>query len=1046
MTRQVRAEAVFDTSKALASMTAYNAGIQQVIGSQNQLSAAIRATQQAIGGQAGFYANAARAAAASSSVQVQSVQSVANAYNQLATQAAAAANQIRNAGNQRGPQNPGGAGGGGGGGQGGGGGGGGGQYFGLTGPQLFVGMAATGAISAAVSSAIELSDKWIDVNGRIRIATSSATEFGAVQSSLFEIAQRTRTEYGVVADQFSRLAIAGRGMGMTAEQATALVEIIADAGRAAHRSASEIQSFAVQFPQAIAKGRVAGDDFKSILGSYPQLVDIVTKNWQKTNGEIGITRGELIQLSHDQKAWADSWVNAMFRGRHELRAMAEQAPRTFEQAMVQLSNAWLKSVGEMAEKTKFTDQMTASVDKLIGVVSGDTSLSALASVLDTIAKSFANITAAIDGIISRIEWVTKNMPTLPGAAGAIQKTGLPSFGTLGQAGSYGIGGVLDMIMGMDAQDAAARRDAVERERARMSGLPQLSLYPRESFDFSTAGAAAAQKDIAPWTQSSRPEDKQLTHMRDRANETIKLLEQQIQLEEVRATGIGQSVNEAKALVEVERAITKEMREKIPLEAARIEALIKQKVAADANRETEKMRDRATETIKLLEQQVTLENAKKSGNQQQIIDAKARVETERAVTAEMAKRLPVETARIADLNKQKAAAESEKEGSTIRDRARETVRLLEQQIDLEGVRRSGNQFAITEANAQVEIERSITKEIRERAPHEAARIAALIRQKEFMEAAREAEKRDAPAREKIAQIEQETRLRQAQITGNEDLIAKEKLRLEIEKAITEELRRRNPVLAAQLETAERIKAIQEKMAQDAQKWSGLYERMGNTLVDSMMAAGREGKSFSAGLRDAGRQFADMLMRAIVFEPIIKAISTSMGAMTGAAVGGGPGSWVASLLGTAASAATGTYIGGGTSFGGWETYAMPAMAKGGVMSGGQITAFERGGVVKNPTMFQHAGGRGLMGESGDEAILPLARSPSGRLGVRAEGGGGGSPVVNNISVKVDGDMTDSTRQRLMADMERLLDQRAPGIVKDSVSAVQRKHQSNPGYLRR
>lgn len=45
----------------------------------------------------------------------------------------------------------------------------------------------------------------------------------------------------------------------------------------------------------------------------------------------------------------------------------------------------------------------------------------------------------------------------------------------------------------------------------------------------------------------------------------------------------------------------------------------------------------------------------------------------------------------------------------------------------------------------------------------------------------------------------------------------------------------------------------------------------------------------------------------------------------------------------------------------------------------------------------GTTGLMGEAGPEAIMPLARGPDGRLGVRASGGGAARPVqvVMNIS---------------------------------------------------
>jgi phage-related minor tail protein len=43
---------------------------------------------------------------------------------------------------------------------------------------------------------------------------------------------------------------------------------------------------------------------------------------------------------------------------------------------------------------------------------------------------------------------------------------------------------------------------------------------------------------------------------------------------------------------------------------------------------------------------------------------------------------------------------------------------------------------------------------------------------------------------------------------------------------------------------------------------------------------------------------------------------------------------------------------------------------------------------------------MGEAGPEAIMPLSRGPDGRLGVRAQGGGGVSVVMNIQTPDVDG----------------------------------------------
>ncbi|MEM8728396.1 MAG: phage tail tape measure protein [Pseudomonadota bacterium] len=69
-----------------------------------------------------------------------------------------------------------------------------------------------------------------------------------------------------------------------------------------------------------------------------------------------------------------------------------------------------------------------------------------------------------------------------------------------------------------------------------------------------------------------------------------------------------------------------------------------------------------------------------------------------------------------------------------------------------------------------------------------------------------------------------------------------------------------------------------------------------------------------------------------------------------------------------------------------------ANGGAFAGGRVTAFANGGVVSGPTGFPMRGGMGLMGEAGPEAIMPLARGPDGKLGVRGAGGGAVNVVVN------------------------------------------------------
>ena len=79
-----------------------------------------------------------------------------------------------------------------------------------------------------------------------------------------------------------------------------------------------------------------------------------------------------------------------------------------------------------------------------------------------------------------------------------------------------------------------------------------------------------------------------------------------------------------------------------------------------------------------------------------------------------------------------------------------------------------------------------------------------------------------------------------------------------------------------------------------------------------------------------------------------------------------------------------------------FAIPGLADGGVIAGNNIVPYRKGGVVNSPTMFQYGGSKlGIMGEAGPEAILPLKRGSSGKLGVEMHGGGGARATTGNYT---------------------------------------------------
>ena len=74
-----------------------------------------------------------------------------------------------------------------------------------------------------------------------------------------------------------------------------------------------------------------------------------------------------------------------------------------------------------------------------------------------------------------------------------------------------------------------------------------------------------------------------------------------------------------------------------------------------------------------------------------------------------------------------------------------------------------------------------------------------------------------------------------------------------------------------------------------------------------------------------------------------------------------------------------------------------AKGNIFDMGDVVPFAKGGVVAKQVMFPMGRGFGTMGEAGPEAVMPLTRTATGELGVRADvRGDGEAQAVNNYFV--------------------------------------------------
>ncbi|MBJ8974928.1 phage tail tape measure protein [Citrobacter freundii] len=123
----------------------------------------------------------------------------------------------------------------------------------------------------------------------------------------------------------------------------------------------------------------------------------------------------------------------------------------------------------------------------------------------------------------------------------------------------------------------------------------------------------------------------------------------------------------------------------------------------------------------------------------------------------------------------------------------------------------------------------------------------------------------------------------------------------------------------------------------------------------------------------------------------------------------------MVAYAVQAAMGWINGGASpSSGGGQSFAVPSYtpnAKGGVYDSPGLSKYVNG-VYDSPQYFTFQGASkfakgGVFAEAGEEAIMPLTRDSAGRLGVRAQGGGGSGHQINvDIYVDNKGNATTNT----------------------------------------
>lgn len=262
--------------------------------------------------------------------------------------------------------------------------------LGLLNVNAAIGIAQT--MKNIAQSATNYLDTMTLTKARLDMINDGTQTTLALQDKIMVSADRARMSYKAMGDNVARLNMLAKDQFKSNDEAIAFVETLNKMFVVSGASAEESTSAMYQLSQAMAAGKLQGDEFRSIMENAPMLADAIAK-------QVGKSKGELKELSSEGLITADIIKNAMFNYADEVEEKFSKMPMTFGQKMQQVSNKMMKKLEPVSNK--FSEWLNNDKGSRFfdGLTDGVTVLANVAMV-------------ALEGISNGIGWVQDNIQYL----------------------------------------------------------------------------------------------------------------------------------------------------------------------------------------------------------------------------------------------------------------------------------------------------------------------------------------------------------------------------------------------------------------------------------------------------------------------------------------------------------------------------------------------------------------------------------------------------------------------------------------------------------
>ena len=210
------------------------------------------------------------------------------------------------------------------------------------------------ALGFGAIAAVRAADSYTLLQNKLRQVVETEEQLVLVTEKIFDVANKTRSPVAETAQAFQRFDMALKQLGASQEESLRLTESVNKALVISGAATSEQRAALLQLSQAFNKGKLDGDEFRTVMELMPTVADAIAK-------QLGVTRGELLKLAPQGKITAEVMRNAFANAADDIDQKFGKAIPSVGQSLTVMGNSMIKRLGEMDKMFGLTDKLSRGI-------------------------------------------------------------------------------------------------------------------------------------------------------------------------------------------------------------------------------------------------------------------------------------------------------------------------------------------------------------------------------------------------------------------------------------------------------------------------------------------------------------------------------------------------------------------------------------------------------------------------------------------------------------------------------------------------------------